>query len=59
MPVYPDLADSNHLYVAFADQGTNAKDRAAIFFAYSTNGGGSGITNSAGGNLDAQSAQRG
>jgi len=30
---------SNHLYVAFADRGTNASDKADIFLTYSINGG--------------------
>ena len=32
-------AQSNHLYVAFADRGTNAADKADIFLTYSVDGG--------------------
>jgi hypothetical protein len=32
-------AQSNHLYVAFADRGTNATDKADIFLTYSVDGG--------------------
>ena len=37
--VNPHPAKSNHLYVAYADKGTNANDRADIFFVRSNDGG--------------------
>jgi hypothetical protein len=37
--VNPDPAKSNHLYVAFADKGTNTNDKADVFFIRSSDGG--------------------
>jgi len=52
LAVNSDLARSNHLYVAYADQGTNANDRADVFFLQSTDGGQTWPPNAVRVNLD-------
>jgi hypothetical protein len=51
-PATNNTSRAKHLYVAYADKGTNANDRGDIFFVQSTNGGVNWSTNAVRVNLD-------